>query len=67
MTRTLVLDEVYLVVRIPADLPARRAQLLRRAIATARFAARLRSAARDVLARVPGVRADVRVSVRVAR
>jgi hypothetical protein len=67
MARTVVLDEIYLVVRVPADLPARRARLLRRVIASARFAVRLRTAARSALARVPEARADIRVSVHVAR
>ena len=67
MARTLVLDEVYLVVRVPVDLHARRVRLLRRAIATARFAARLRIAARDALARVQDAGVEVCVSVHVAR
>jgi hypothetical protein len=67
MARTVVLDEIYLVVRVPADLPPRRARLLRRAIASARFAVRLRTTACGALARVPEARANVRVSVHVAR
>jgi hypothetical protein len=68
MARTVGLDELHLIVRVTADLPARAATAIRRALVTPRFANRLRFAARDALAAVPSAGAiSVRVAVRPGR
>ncbi|VTT98791.1 unnamed protein product [Gemmataceae bacterium] len=61
-TRTVVIDEVHLTVRIPAGLPDNEAEEIREALAGDEFMARLRRAARAVVREFPAL-ALVRVSL----
>ena len=62
MPKTVVIDELHLTVRIPADLPDTDAGAVRRTLAGADFMTRLRRAVRAALRAVPEL-ADVRVSL----
>ena len=48
MAGTVVIDELHLVVRVPAALPAARGRAVRRALADRRWLRRLRDAVRGV-------------------
>ena len=60
--KTVVVDEVHLTLRIPADLPDDEADAVREALAGEEFMDRLRRAVRDIVRRTPELSA-VRVSL----
>ncbi|MDB5312788.1 MAG: hypothetical protein JWO38_6990 [Gemmataceae bacterium] len=62
MRKNLVIDEVHLTVRVPADLPDGEAEAVYRALTGKGFMARLRRAVREVGRGTPGL-TRVRVSV----
>ena len=62
MAKTVVIDELYLTVRIPADLPEADAEAVRRALAGADFMDRLRRAARAAVRTFPEL-SPVRLSL----
>lgn len=53
MPKTVVIDELHLTVRVPADLPEADAEAVRRTLAGAEFMARLRRAVRLVVRASP--------------
>lgn len=53
MTRTIMIDELYLVVRAPRGLPEREYRAIRRALDGHRFAGELRRAVRAVVRSYP--------------
>lgn len=61
-TRTVVIDELHVTVRVPADLPDDEADAVRDTLASAAFAARLRRAVRDVFREFPEMK-PARVSL----
>lgn len=61
-TRTVVIDEMHLTVRIPGDLSDDEAEAIREALAGDEFMARLRRAVRAVVREFPAL-AVVRVSL----
>ncbi len=61
-TRTVVIDEIHLNLRIPNDLPDDEAEKIRELLAGEEFMSRLRRAVRDVVHRAPELKA-VRVSL----
>ena len=62
MAKTVVLDELLLTVRVPADLPDAEVDAVRRALESDEFVARLRRAVRTVLVAFPDL-APVRVTL----
>ena len=64
MPKTVLLDELHLTVRIPADLPAARAAAARGVVAGAAFLVRLRWAVRAAVRAFPEL---TPVRVRIAR
>ena len=61
-SRTVVLDEIHVTVRVPADLPDDEVEAVRDALAADEFVARLRRAVRAVVRAFPELTA-VRVSI----
>lgn len=55
MSKTVVIDELHLTVRVPADLPEEAAGAVRRALADPAFVARLRAAVRAVVREFPAL------------
>ena len=61
-TKTVVIDELHLTVRVPGDLPDDAAEAVREALAADEFMSRLRRAVRAVVRTFPELNA-VRVSL----
>jgi hypothetical protein len=62
MAKTVVIDELHLTVRVPADLPDTDAEAARRTLAGAEFMDRLRRVVRIVIRALPEL-AQARVSL----
>lgn len=62
MAKTVILDELLLTIRVPADLPDAEVEAIRRALESDEFAAHLRRAIRAVLAAFPDL-APTRVTL----
>ena len=62
MAKTVILDELLLTVRVPADLPDAEVDAIRRALESDEFVARLRRSVRTVLAAFPDL-APTRVTL----
>lgn len=62
MTRTIMIDELYLVVRAPRGLPEQEYRAIRRVLDSDRFAVELRRAVRGVVKLYPAL-GPVRITV----
>jgi 2'-5' RNA ligase len=63
MAKTVVIDELHVTLRVPADLPADRAAAVRRALTRTAFTARLQRAVNAVRVRAYPALAPVRATL----